>query len=178
MITSHSRAVFVIVSLVAAAGCTKSADTPRASTAPLTVGAAAPAYGARALAGDSVNIGGTNASATLVNVWATWCTSCREEFAELDRFRTDFPALRVIGVSVDQGGAEKVRRFVETENGRFPVIHDKDSRITRLYGVLGLPTTYLIGRDGRVRWMLTGSFLPVKATLEQAIRAELAVTGG
>jgi peroxiredoxin len=141
------------------------------------VGAPAPAYSARAIGGDSIAFGGSTPAATLVNVWATWCTSCREEFADLERFRSEHQAagLRVVAVSVDQGGEEKVRKFAEAQGGGFPVVHDRDARISRLYGVVGLPSTYLIGRDGRVRWALTGSFLEKRAELDSVMRAELAI---
>jgi peroxiredoxin len=151
------------------------ADRP-APYAQVEVGSPAPAYAARALAGDSLSFGGSKAEVTLLNVWATWCASCREEFAELERLRVahEVRGLRVVAVSVDQGGDEKVRRFVDAQGTRFPVAHDREARISGLYGVVGLPATYLIGRDGRVRWTLTGSFLPALATLEKAIEAELA----
>jgi peroxiredoxin len=143
--------------------------------AQLEIGSPAPAYAARGLAGDSMAFGGSSTEVTLLNVWATWCTSCREEFAELERLRTSHEArgLKVVAVSVDQGGDEKVRRFVDAQGTRFPVAHDREARISGLYGVVGLPATYLIGRDGRIRWTLTGSFLPALGTLERAIEAEL-----
>ena len=153
-----------------------SGTTPRTVLpAPLEVDSPAPAYAARALAGGSLAFGGDAAQVTLVNVWATWCTSCREEFAELERLRVAHgPAgLHVVAVSVDQGGDEKVRRFAEAQGSGFPVVHDRQGRISALYGVVGLPATYLIGRDGRVRWTMTGSFLADRESLERAIAAEL-----
>jgi peroxiredoxin len=171
----------VAVAGVLLVACRGDARNPRPAVAsrvvptPLTQGAAAPAYAAQSLAGDSVAFGIGTSAPTLVNVWALWCTSCREEFAELERMRNvhGTAGLRIVAVSVDQGGDDKVRRFAEAQGAHFPVVHDRDARITPLYGVVGLPTTYLIGRDGHIAWMLTGSFLESREALERAILAEL-----
>ena len=139
---------------------------------PVVTGAIAPAYNASALSGSAVVFGGENGPLTLLNVWATWCRSCKEEFAELERMRLAFEpkGLRVVAVSVDQGTSTKVQNFVTAQGSRFPVVHDHDARISSLYGVGGLPSTYLIGRDGRVLWSLTGSFLEDSANMYAAIR--------
>lgn len=168
------------LTLGACVACGASGADDRRNATPLAVETLAPAYAARALNGDSVSFGGAPGAATLVNVWATWCTACKEEFTDLERYRADHEreGLRVVAVSVDQGGEDKVRRFAEAQGARFPVVHDREARISRAYGVLGLPSTYLIGRDGRVRWLLTGSFLAQRASLEDAMRRELASARG
>ena len=139
---------------------------------PLAVGAASPSYRAASLTGDTIAFGGAAASdVVLLNVWATWCTSCKEEFAELERIRGAYASrgLRVVAVSVDQGGDEKVRQFVAAQKSTFPVAHDREAKISGLYGVVGLPATYLLARDGTIAWTLTGSFLVDSAGLARAI---------
>lgn len=145
---------------------------PAARNPPVVTGAMAPAYNAPALNGAAVAFGGENGPITLLNVWATWCRSCKEEFAELERMRLAFEpkGLRVVAVSVDQGSSTKVQNFVAAQGSQFPVVHDHDARISSLYGVGGLPSTYLIGRDGHVLWSLTGSFLEDSANMYAAIR--------
>ena len=165
-----------LAALLLLAACSSDAPETLPKAPPLALGSLAPAYSARTIGGDSVSFGGTSPALTLVNVWATWCTSCREEFTDLERFRNEHEAagLRIVAVSVDQGGEEKVRKFAAAPGGRCPVVHEHEARISRLYGVVGLPSTYLIGRDGRVRWVLTGSFLEKRAEFDSVIRAELA----
>lgn len=139
---------------------------------PLAAGAMSPAYKAAALAGDTIAFGGAaSTDVVLLNVWATWCTSCKEEFAELERIRGAYAArgLRVVAVSVDQGGDEKVRQFVAAQKSTFPVAHDREAKISALYGVVGLPATYLLSRDGTVAWTLTGSFLVDSVGLARAL---------
>ena len=139
---------------------------------PVVTGSRAPAYNAASLNGGLVAFGGVSSRITLLNVWATWCRSCKEEFAELEHMRRTYEGkgLRVVAVSVDQGSSAKVQSFVAAQGSQFPVVHDHDARISSLYGVGGLPSTYLIGRDGRVLWALTGSFLEDSANMYAAIR--------
>ena len=127
------------------------------------------------IAGDSLVVGDAGNGVTLLNVWATWCTSCREEFAELERLRVTHSSqgLRVVGVSVDQGTDLKVRKFVEAQQTNFSVAHDAESRITSMYGVGGLPTSYLLDASGKVLWRAVGDFRLDSAGLANAIRAAL-----
>lgn len=161
---------------VALTACAKN-DQARASNAafkPLDVGAAVPAYAAVTLAGDTVHVGGAQ-SPTVLNVWATWCTSCQEEMAALDSLRTQYAAkgLRVVAVSVDNGDIQKVRRFAESNHLGMTVAHDPASTINNSYEVVGVPTTFIIGRDGKLLWRHTGNVTEVmpeaRSTIEKAL---------
>lgn len=166
--------------LVAAAACEKpggkSNDASAAGGAfkPLDVGAPVPTYAAVTLAGDSVHVGGAE-SPTVLNVWATWCTSCQEEMAALDSLRTQYAAkgLRVVAVSVDNGDIEKVRRFAQSNRLGMTVAHDPASTINSSYEVVGVPTTFIIGKDGKLLWRHTGNVTEVmpdaKVTIDKAI---------
>jgi peroxiredoxin len=122
-----------------------------------------------------VKIGGTQ-SPTVLNVWATWCVSCQEEMAALDSLRTENAAkgLRVIAVSVDNGDIEKVRRFAETNHLGMTVAHDPMSAINSSYEVVGVPTTFVIGRDGTLLWRHTGNVTEVMAEARGAIAKAVA----
>ena len=164
-----------IVAFATIAGCSKKpAAESSAAFKPLDVGAAVPLYAARTLAGDTVHIGGSEAP-TVLNVWATWCTSCQEEMAALDSLRTQYQAqgLRVVAVSVDNGDIEKVRRFAQSNHLGMTVAHDPMSAINQSYEVVGVPTTFIVGRDGKLLWRHTGNVTEVmadaRATIEKAL---------
>ena len=167
---------FLSLALVAlAAACSKKpAGESAAAFKPLDVGATVPLYAARTLTGDTVHIGGSE-PATVLNVWATWCTSCQEEMAALDSLRTEYQAkgLRVVAVSVDNGAIEKVRRFAESNHLGMTVAHDPLSTINQTYEVVGVPTTFIVGRDGKLLWRHTGNVTEVmadaRATIEKAL---------
>ena len=157
---------------VVAAACTKSESTAATMRrAPLVVGDTVPRFAVKSLSGDSLIVGDANNSVTLLNVWATWCTSCKEEFSELERYRKTFSenGLKVVAISVDQGTDVKVRKFVEAQGSQFPVAHDADARISALYGVNGLPTSYLLDAHGKILWTAIGDFRLDSAGMANAI---------
>lgn len=173
--TVNALSTIGLLALAFVAGCDRAA--PKTPVVPsVIVGQAAPRYETQALDSTALSFGGASANVTLVNVWATWCASCREEFAELERLRGVHEAqgLRVVAISVDQGSDIKVRKFVAAQGSHFPVAHDREAHVSAIYGVRGLPATYLIGRDGTIEWTLTGSFLVDSAGLAKALTAALA----
>lgn len=188
-----ARGVAVAV-LVAAAAC--GGDRGRAAPAggaagpdtaafkPLAVGDPAPDYAVARLApadapADTLRVGPPGQPVTLVNVWATWCTSCREEMGDLEALHREFApcGLRVLGVSVDNGAESRVRRFVEREGLTFAVAHDPDGRVQDAFRVVGVPETYLVDRGGRVRWTRAGNVHGVLNDARSAITAALAASG-
>jgi peroxiredoxin len=86
----------------------------------------------------------------VLNFWATWCLECRSEMPVLERLRREFSSrgLAVIGVNVREN-KEAVRRYAKELALTFPLVLDSDGKINALYGVIGLPTTFVVGRDGR-----------------------------
>ena len=173
------KRTLLVVALVWLGACgTSKADAPlsTAHSVALKVGDRAPRIAFAGLSGDTLVVGDSAKSVTLLNIWATWCESCREEFAELERIRkAQAPnGLNVIAISVDQGPSERVRRFVQAQGSGFAIAHDADSRITKLYGVSGLPTSYLLDRAGRVLWTAIGDFRIDSAGMASAIDKALA----
>jgi peroxiredoxin len=160
----------------ASAGEVASAASTVASTAVVAIGSVLPEYRATTLSGHSLVLGGRGDSLTLVNVWATWCTSCREEMQDLAAIHRDYASrgLRVVAVSVDAGSETLVRRFVQRESLTFPVVHDQAGTIQQQYHVVGVPTSYLVASDGRVLWQQVGGIhgnLPaVRGEVEKALR--------
>ncbi|MDP1653776.1 MAG: TlpA disulfide reductase family protein [Rhodocyclaceae bacterium] len=91
----------------------------------------------------------------LVNFWATWCPPCRKEFPSLGRVRKLFkPAeFEVLAVNV---GEDLDAVFSFAGNTEFPVLFDRDSKTMVGWSVRGLPTTFLIDRQGRLTFRATG----------------------
>lgn len=87
----------------------------------------------------------------LVNFWAAWCAPCREEVPQFEALQTRYGSqgLQIIGISIEDVESE-LRDFCRKNNVNYPVVPG-DAKIADAFGgVLGLPTTLLIGRDGRI----------------------------
>lgn len=152
----------LVVGLVAAIWVNRGRFTP------LDVGSIAPDYTALSLDGDTVPLASFEGDVVLLNIWATWCTPCVREMPALQRLHEmlDDQGLRIVAVSVDaplgalgpfgQPGGD-VREFVDRFDLTFTVLHDPAGSIQTRYQVQGLPTTFLIGRDGRIRRRVIGA---------------------
>ena len=139
----------------------------------VAVGAPAPRYATATLRGDSLHIGPSE-HVTLVNVWATWCVSCKEEFAFMDELLARYGAdgLRIVAVSVDAGAVAPVEQVVRQYAPTFEIAHDPDGRIEAAYPAIGVPASYLVGRDGTLLWKRVGVLPPsVAEVIEEALQA-------
>jgi len=88
----------------------------------------------------------------LVNFWATWCAPCVKELPALEALWSAYRerGLTVLAVNVDRGRRSHVARYAKKLGLTLPVLPDPDGNLRRAYEVRALPTTYLIGRDGRI----------------------------
>lgn len=127
------------------------------------VGASAPEYRAAALSGDTVALSSLKGQVVLLNLWATWCAPCRHETPFLESLYTDKKdaGLHIVGISMDTGDArEQVEDFVKEYGVTYPILVDPQMKGMDTWQVLGLPASFLIDRDGVLRWMRFG---PVSA---------------
>jgi thiol-disulfide isomerase/thioredoxin len=86
----------------------------------------------------------------LLNFWASWCLDCRPEMRVLERLHRDLGprGFAVVGVNAREPVAS-VQRFAAEMGLTFPIVIDGDGRIGAQHGVVGVPTTILVARDGR-----------------------------
>ena len=135
------------------------------------VGAPAPEYAAATLAGDTVSISSLQGEVVLLNLWATWCAPCRHETPFLqsvfERYRDS--GFRIVGISQETSdAAEHIASFVAEYGVTYTILHDTQLRGDRIYRAPGLPATFLIDREGIVRWLRYG---PVDETSDGFIDA-------
>ena len=121
------------------------------------------------LSGAAIDLTSFKGKVTLVNFWATWCAACRTELPLLERVHAAMAdqGIRVVAISVDQGGRDVVARYVRTLNlRRLPVYldpdglvahSDRDNRRNAPFALYGLPVTYVIDRAKRIVGYLPGA---------------------
>jgi peroxiredoxin len=120
-------------------------------------GSAAPPLALQDLQGTAHILSDYRGSVVLINFWATWCEPCRHEMPSIQRLREKFTGkpFVVLAVNLDEPEA-RVRQFLKQTGLQLPVLLDRDKKVAREWGVRLLPVTYIIGRDGRVRYRLVG----------------------
>lgn len=95
----------------------------------------------------------------MLNFWGTWCPPCRREMPSMQRLYAKFRERGLVVVAVNQfEDPDLVFEFIGrlSEEPTFPILFDRESRISELYKVKGLPTTYLLDREGRIRYRAIG----------------------
>lgn len=140
------------------------------------VGRAAIEYPAATLEGDTVTLASLRGRVVLLNLWATWCVPCREETPYLQSIYEEYGdrGLEIVGISLDAGDAtDLVARFVEDYEVTYTILHDPQMRGMELYQVPGLPATFLIDREGTLRWIRYGPILEGDTDFASALEAVL-----
>lgn len=125
------------------------------------------------LNGHALDLSSYRGKVVLLNFWATWCTPCRAEIPNFVQFQDSYgpQGLQILGISMDDG-PQPVREFYQQFKMNYPVAVGTDKVAQSYGGVLGLPVTFLIGRDGKIAAKYIGAVqLP---TVEQDIKNLLA----
>jgi peroxiredoxin len=170
------RAVCGAALLMLVIGCTSGSETPGNGDGRVEVGLPAPAYATVSLDGDSVSLAQQKGKVLLLNIWATWCHPCRDEIPELRAIHSRYRdrGLELVGVSVDTDGTdETIRTFMKDFQMTFPIWRDPDERISTRFLAVGVPATFLIDKEGILRWRKTGPIAPNDTSLTAAIERAL-----
>jgi len=122
----------------------------RMTLSPYSVSMRPPEFSGLTADGKSVSLAALRGRVVIVNFWASWCYECRPEMPVFERLHREFGprGLSVIAINAREGAAS-VRAYARELRLTFPLVLDPRGKINSAYGVIGLPTTFLIGRDGR-----------------------------
>jgi len=120
----------------------------------------APSISLKTIVGRTVNTEDLLGHVVVLNFWASWCAPCRVEMPSLNRLdkKLAHKGLIVLTVAGDRGffAKKNVKDFVKKYNLTLPIIMDPGGKIRKSFEVAYLPTTYIIGRDGRITGKVTG----------------------
>jgi peroxiredoxin len=133
--------------------------------------ALAPDFTLHTLGGPNLRLQEQRGRVVMVNFWATWCTPCRQEMPQLNKLYEKYRAsgFVLLGVNVDDDTRHAAD--VALKLGlKFPVLLDTDKTVSRLYDLNTMPSTVLIDRDGRVRYLHRGYLLGYEDLYDKQIR--------
>jgi len=121
------------------------------------IAALAPDFVLKTLDNQEIALSKLRGKVVLLDFWATWCGPCRESIPHLVQLHKTYEqkGLEVIGMSMDRGDVDTVRRFVKSMDIPYSVVITPED-VGRNYGVTGLPTTVLIDREGRIQEKIVG----------------------
>ena len=118
----------------------------------LSPGSAAPDFELKSLEGKNVKLSDYRGKAVLLNFWATWCAPCKIEmpwFVELNK-KYQAQGLVIVGVAMDDSSEDEITKFAKEMGVNYPILLGKDAVGDAYGGVQFLPSTFYIGRDGKI----------------------------
>lgn len=124
----------------------------------------APAFQARLIGGDPVSLAAYRGQPVLLHFWATWCRVCRLEQGAIQAIDLDWP---VLTVALRSGDVASVQRYLSEQGLSWETVVDEHGELARRFGVHGVPTSFVVGPEGDIR------FREVGFTTEWGLRARL-----
>ncbi|GAA4027624.1 TlpA disulfide reductase family protein [Actimicrobium antarcticum] len=109
------------------------------------------------LEGKPVDLASLKGQVVLVNFWATWCEGCKAEIPALNRLQQTFKdrKLQVLGINIGEG-KPRIAQFTQRIPIQYKVLRDADSDVMKAWRVRIMPTSFLIDKQGKLRYQLVG----------------------
>jgi peroxiredoxin len=128
-----------------------------AAIAAITPSAGAPDFTLPSLDGPNLRLHEQRGQVVMINFWATWCGPCRVEMPHLSKLYEKYRSsgFTILAVNIDED-PHKAAQLARQLGMRFPVLLDTQKKVSRLYDLGTMPSTVLVDRDGRVRYLHRG----------------------
>jgi len=137
----------------------------------VTASSAAPDFTLRTLQGANLRLKEQRGQVVMVNFWATWCGPCREEMPHLNRLYEKYRSSGFVVLAVNIDDDSRNATTMASKLGlKFPVLFDAEKSVSKLYDLKAMPSTVLIDRDGRVRYLHRGYLSGYETTYDRQIR--------
>jgi thiol-disulfide isomerase/thioredoxin len=117
-----------------------------------------PALSGQTLQGEWFDLDEQTEWPLLIHFWASWCPVCRLESGGIDSLASDYP---LVTVAMQSGSEGDVLRYLEQHRIQIPVINDPDGKLANAWQVRGVPISYILGSDGRIKFSTVGYTLPL-----------------
>lgn len=136
----------------------------------INIGNLAVDFELQTLDGKTVKLSDYRGKPVLLNFWATWCGPCRFEMPFLQQINDSYSAKGLVMLAVDIGeSSATVQKFMTDLNLSLTVPLDTTAKVAKSYGILNIPSTFLIDKDGIIRGKVVGAF-PNQAAIENELK--------
>ncbi|HEV3179676.1 MAG TPA: TlpA disulfide reductase family protein [Steroidobacteraceae bacterium] len=117
----------------------------------------APPFSLVSRSGADVSLAQYKGQVVMLNFWASWCGPCRQEMPLLESIYRKYNRMGfvLLGVNVEPD-SQAANEWLKQTPVSFPILYDKDSRVSKLYDVAGMPSTVIIDRGGKLRVLHRG----------------------
>jgi len=136
-----------------------SASFANLSVVPEVARHSAPDFISENLLGGNAGLADYKGNLVLLNFWATWCMPCRAEMPGMETLWKKYKeqGFVVVAVSVDEGSRGRIETFSKLLDLSFPILLDPESKVSDLYKVSNMPTSFLIDRNGKIISRIVGT---------------------
>lgn len=147
---------------------------PLAGVQAAAVTESAPDFVLKSQSGDNLRLSELRGQVVMINFWASWCGPCRQEMPLLDKLHQRYKKLgfTLLGVNVEQD-TSAAQAFLKDTPVSFPILYDRENSVSRLYKVVGMPSTVVVDRDGKLRFRHTGYVPGDEVEYSKMIRAAM-----
>lgn len=156
-----------------AGGAAGSAASPDGSAHPL-LGNAGPDFTQKTVSGKAVSFHALKGKVAIVDFWATWCGPCKQSFPKLQSLNTKYAArgLEVVGISEDDE-PQGISPFADSLGAKFSLAWDEGKAIASKWHPKSMPTTFVVDRQGVVRFVHFGYHEGEELEIEKEIKGLL-----
>ncbi len=136
----------------------------------------APDFELNTLQGQSIRLSDLYGKPIVVNLWASWCPPCKAEMPTFEKVYQQYAnqGFTILAVNAsNQDSLADAQAFVQANELTFPILMDTQGRVSQLYDLRSLPTSFFIGRDGIIREVVVGgpmSEAGLKIRVEQLMK--------
>jgi len=120
---------------------------------------AAPDFKLRSIQGKITQLSDFKGKIVLINFWATWCSACIEEMGSMQNMYGNLKNqdVEIIAISIDRWNEDRIVEYADKNKLNFHILRDPDQKVRKQYYVMGLPTSYLLDGEGKIRGYASGA---------------------
>ncbi|KAA0445305.1 MAG: redoxin domain-containing protein [Candidatus Thioglobus sp.] len=113
-----------------------------------------PSFTSKTLSAEVINSNPVPNQAFLIHFWATWCPLCKWENDNIQALSADY---KVLNIAIQSGSDADIKQYAQKNNMRLDnIINDNSGSLAKLFGVSGTPSSFFVGKDGKIEFVEVG----------------------